>query len=262
MKNRYNLIGLAALLIAVCSCTSPVQELSSFWDGHDFRSLKEFDNIKAAEDKFDRYIDLLNKVSYEDAVENMNHFLDSAALDTVAYMVWSGWFEPFLHAQQSPYRNDRLFTAWLDRVLEDQIIDDEGMMNHLAYMRKVIEKNTVGSTLEDICVCNESGEEFMLSELLGQKTLILMVDANCPSCLSSLEENAEKPRNSGKVALLVGGTHLHLANIRRQLPESVLENWTLVCVSRKELEGRLYDLYNLPARLIVSENGKIVKSYH
>lgn len=262
MNKKNSIVWIAAVLFAVGSCTSPVQELSSFWKDHNFRSLDAFDDIKAAEDKFDNYINLLNQVSYEEAVKSMNHFLDSAALDTIAYMVWSGWFEPFLHAQQSPYKNDALFAAWLDRVLVDRVIDDEYMMNHLEQMRKVIETNTIGSKLRDVSLRDGSGEELMLAELIKGKTLILLVDANCPSCLSSLEENANKYKRTELVAVLVGGSILHIENIKSQLSESLINNWTFTCASRSSLEASAYDLYNLPTRILVSSNGEIIKSYH
>ena len=83
-------------------------------------------------------------------VANLRSFLDSAARNTVAYMVWSGWFEPYLHSTQSPYKNDDLYLVWLDMVLEDKEIDDGGMLEHLEQMRAVLEKNKIGSTLEDV----------------------------------------------------------------------------------------------------------------
>ena len=91
------------------SCPSPEKELSGYWEGHDFQTREGFSDIDAAEDKFDGFISLLGQVQHETAVTEMTEFLDSAAQNVVAYMVWAGWFEPFLHAKESPYRNDSLF---------------------------------------------------------------------------------------------------------------------------------------------------------
>ena len=250
------------VLAAVCSCASPAQELSTYWDGHDFSSLDGFSDIKAAEDKFDGYIDLLSKVPHEEAVANLRSFLDSAAQNVVAYMVWSGWFEPYFHANQSPYKNDELFVAWLDKVLEDNVIDDGGMMEHLSQMRAVMEKNQEGSPIEDVCLRDCTGSEFMLSEIIEKESLILLVDANCPSCISSLEENIKEYNNVNLIAVLVEGGSFHIQNIRQQLPEDVVEKWTLVCCSNRRLEEASYDVSNLPTRLVVSADGTIVKSYH
>lgn len=253
---------IAATLVAVCSCADNVQELTIYWEGHDFTSLDGFSNIKTAEEKFDGYVDLLCKVSYNDAVVNLRTFLDSASQNTVAYMVWSGWFEPYLHANLSPYKNDRLFTAWLDMVLEDKVIDDGGMMEHLHYLRGVMDKNQVGSTMEDVRLRDCNGDEFMLSEIIEKKSMILLVDANCPSCLSSLEENVHEYKDANLIAVLVEGGSYHIQNIRRQISEDILEKWTLVCGSKSRLEEAAYDTSNLPTRLLVSADGEIIKSYH
>ena len=260
------LAGAVAVIAAVCSCASPAQELSSYWNGHDFRTLDGFDDIDAAQNKFDGYIDLLSRVPYDVAVENMTEFLDSAAQNVVGYMVWAGWFEPFLHALQSPYRNDALFVAWLDKVLEDKVIDDGAMMEHLQHMRLMMDRNTVGSVPQDVVLRNEDGEEFMLSsELGGRSALMLFVDADCPSCLQALEENADE--YAGKdvrlLAVLVNGSRFHLENIRKQLSEDILGPWTFACVSARRLEqDGLYDTSLLPFRMLVSSDGKIEKSYH
>ena len=261
MSSKYRILVVAAIF-AVCSCVNHALELSTYWAGHDFKTLDGFENIDEAEDKFDGYINLLNKVPYDVAVQNMTEFLDSAAQNVVGYMVWSGWFEPFLHAQQSPYKNDALFVAYLDKVLEDNVIDDGAMMEHLQMMRLVVDKNKVGATLEEVAVRDSNGDEFMLSEYIQKKTMIMLVDANCPSCLKSLEENVNVYRDANLIALLVGGGDFHLQNIRRQVPEDILEKWTLVCVSQRRLEDALYDISLLPIRLLVSSNGEIIKSYH
>lgn len=250
-------------LATVCSCADKAQELSTYWEGHDFQSLDSFDNIRDAEDKFEGYIKLLNKTSHKNAVIHMNSFLDSAAQNTVAYMVWSSWFEPYLHALQSPYKNNELFISWLDKVLEDKVIDDDGMMERLAQMRKMVDKNTVGSKLQDVVVRDEDGKEFMISELIGKKMLLLFVDADCPSCLESLAENSKKYKGTKLVAVLVGGSQMHLENIKKRLPETILNEWILVCGSQRKMETEgLYDLTYLPSRLLVSAKGNIIKSYH
>lgn len=252
---------LAAVFAVGCSSAAS-EKLSSYWEGYDFTSLDGFSDIDEAEDKFDGYIDLLSKVPHEVAVAEMTSFLDSAAQNVVGYMVWSGWFEPYFHSPQSPYKNDELFVAWLDKVLVDNVIDDGSMMEHLLYMRNVMDVNRIGSTLADLTVRDSNSEEFQLSEFLQKKTMILLVDANCPSCLESLEENVSAYRDANLIAVLVGGGNLHLQNIRRQVAEDILEKWTLLCVSQRRLEDSLYDTSILPTRLLVSENGEIIKSYH
>lgn len=262
MKYNIWLVWVAAALAAGCSCAGTAQELSTYWEDHDFTSLDGFDDIDAAEDKFDGYIALLTKVPHETAVSEMTEFMDSASQNVVAYMVWSGWFEPFLHALQSPYRNDELFVAWLDKVLKDNIIDDGYMMEHLASLRQMMTVNREGMQPQEVTLKNEDGVEFQLSDLKGESTLLLFVDADCPSCLSSLSENVKEHKDRKLVAILVNGSQYHMSNIRAQLPEEVLAHWTFAYCpqGRLETEG-LYDTSLLPFRMLVNPEWIIEKSY-
>ena len=286
MKYNIWLVWVAAALAAGCSCVDrkSAQELSAsnelqsdapvkvvdttalatYWDGHDFTSLDAFEDIDVAEDKFDGYIELLTAVSHENAVADMTHFLDSAAQNVVAYMVWSSWFEPYLHAKESPYCNDALFVAWLDKVLADQVIDDGAQMEHLAMMRQLMNVNRAGMIPQDMQLFAEDGAECQLSDFAGQRTLILFVDADCPSCLDGLKVNAEeyKGTDTKLLAVLANGSSYHLGNIRKQLPDEVTDKWTFVYKSALSLEtDGLYDTSLLPFRMLVSADWKIEKSY-
>lgn len=262
MKYNIWLVWVAAALAAGCSCAGTAQELSTYWEDHDFTSLDGFDDIDAAEDKFDGYIALLTKVPHETAVAEMTEFMDSASQNVVAYMVWSGWFEPFLHALQSPYRNDELFVAWLDKVLADNIIDDGYMMEHLASLRQMMTVNREGMQPQEVTLKNEDGVEFMLSDLKGESTLLLFVDADCPSCLQALSDNVGEHKDRRLVAVLVNGSPYHMSNIRKQLSEEVLAPWTFAYCpqGRLETEG-LYDTSLLPFRMLVNPEWIIEKSY-
>ena len=255
---------LATVLIAVGSCVNPAQELSTYWNGHDFSSLDGFDDIDAAEDRFDGYIDLLSRVPFEVAAENMKAFLDSAARDTVAYMVWASWFEPYLHSPASPYRNDELFAVWLDRTLEDKVVDAH-LLERLQQMKDVMGLNVVGQEAADVLLKDSEGSEFSISGLKGQRTLLMLLDANCPSCLNYLTENLKEygRKDIRLVAVLVNGSPMHIENISSRLSADVLERWVLSWCPGREIErGEVYDLTLIPSRIMLDEENVIEKLYY
>ena len=63
MKYYIWLVWVAAALAAGCSCAGPAQELSTYWEEHDFTSLDGFDDIDAAEDKFDGYAAVIRQLT-------------------------------------------------------------------------------------------------------------------------------------------------------------------------------------------------------
>ena len=84
MKFRLWLLWVAAVLAAGCSCAEKkAQELSAYWNGHDFTTLDAFEDIDAAEDKFDGFIDLY--VHDIDDLENlMKRLKNIKGLESVA----------------------------------------------------------------------------------------------------------------------------------------------------------------------------------
>ena len=97
----YLLVWVAAIISAVCSCASPAQELSSYWEEYDFESMEAFQDIESAEEMFEGYVSLLGKVPEDVASASINEFLDSAARNQVAYIIWAGWIEAYLHTLDS-----------------------------------------------------------------------------------------------------------------------------------------------------------------
>ena len=258
------LVMVAVSLTAFSSCVNPAQELSAYWNGHDFGSLDGFDDIDAAEEKFDGYIDLLNRVPADVASEHMHAFLDSAARDTVAYMVWASWFEPYLHSPESPYRNDELFSVWLGRVLQDRILDDY-TMEHLQQIKDVQFLNVIGETAADVLLTDAEGTEYRISGFKGHRTLLMLLDANCPSCLDYLTENLKEygRQDIRLVAILVNGSPMHIRNVSSHLSDDIISRWLLTwCPGREIEDGQVYDLTLIPSKIIINEDGIVERSYH
>ena len=255
MKSAFITMAVAAGIAAAVSCSRPGKKLASYWNGHDFSSTETFKDIKAAEDTFEGFIDLLVHSPYEVSVPVLNEFLDSAAGNPVAYTLWSGWFEPYLHLLESPYRNDSLFTVWLDRTIADKVLDDY-MMEHLLDMRKVNGQNRPGMPASDVLLRDATGMEFRLSELKGEKIMLCLLDANCPSCIQTMNTVAGSAGAAGMrlVSVLVYGNETVLGRVAA----SVSPEWTVTYCPGREIEDwECFDLSLLPYCIVVGENGLV-----
>lgn len=255
---------MAALVVAMCSCASPAQELSTYWDGHDFTSVEGFSDIEMAEKKFEGYIDLLNKAPHDVAVAEMEEFLDSAALNEVAYMVWTGWFEAYLHILESPYNNEPLFQAWLTKVVSDKVVDDY-LLDHLLQIKKVSGLNAVGTRPSDIMLRDAEGKDFLISDLKGKPALLLFFNGGCRSCADYISETYKeyKRQNVRLVAVLLNASPEMLSAISETIPEEIASRWTLAwCPGREIEDGQTYDLTLVPSRILIASDGLVKKSYH
>ena len=135
-------------------------------------------------------------------------------------------------------------------------------MEHLASLRQMMTVNREGMQPQEVTLKNEEGVEFQLSDLKGESTLLLFVDADCPSCLQALSDNVGEHKDRRLVAVLVNGSQYHMSNIRAQLPEEVLAQWTFAYCpqGRLETEG-LYDTSLMPFRILVTPEWLIEKTY-
>jgi len=251
-------------LVAVSSCVDPAQELSAYWEGHDFRSFESFKDITAAEKTFEGYISLLEKVPEEVAVPAMYDFLDSAALNKVAYTIWAGWFEAYLHILESPYNNEPLFQAWLEKVISDKVAEDY-ILDHLIQIKKVSGLNAVGTQPSDVMLRDMDGKDFMISGLKGKQTLLLFFNGGCKSCADHMSHIYEeyKDKDTRLVAVLLNADPVILSMVKNTIPEDVLERWTLSwCPGREIEDGQTYDLTLFPSRLLLDSAGIVEKSYH
>lgn len=258
------LLWVAATVVAAGSCSDVEQELSSYWDGYDFRSVEAFYQIDEAEKTFEGYVRLLEKVPADVAETHMYEFLDSAALNQVAYILWAGWFEAYLHVVESPYRNDVLFRSWLDKVISDNLLDDF-MMARLVKIKEVSGLNAVGMTPSDLSLRDADGNGFRISDLKGERTLLLFLDGGCRSCMEYLTEIYREYRRQDVrlVAVLLNASEDILTRVLDSLPEDVASRWTLSwCPGREIEDGKGYDLTMIPSRILVSPDGLIEKSYH
>lgn len=258
------LIGIAAIFAVVSSCVNPIRELSSYWDGYDFSSIDGFDDIDVAEEKFDGFIDLLSRVPFEEASETMLAFLDSASRNEVGYMVWATWFESYLHHLASPYRNDELFSIWLDKVFKDGILD-EHTMKHLRQIKNVMDLNVVGQPAADVVLMDVDSTKYSISDFKGRRTLLLLLDANCPSCLDYLTENLKEygKKDVTLVAVMINGSPMHIKSVSKSLHDDVLKYWKLLFCPGREIEnGEVYDLTQVPYRMILAPDGKVERIFY
>lgn len=258
------LVMVAAFLTAVSSCVNPAQELSTYWDGHDFRSTESFQDIKSAEKTFEGYISLLEKVPMETAVPAMYEFLDSAALNKVAYTIWAGWFEAYLHILESPYNNEPLFQAWLDKVTSDKVLDYY-IMDHLMQIKQVSGLNQVGSAPSDVMLRDIEGNSFMISDLKGKETLLLFFNGGCRSCADHMTEICKEYRKKDVrlIAVMINADPRILIQVEKTIPQEVLSRWTLTwCPGREIEDGQVYDLTLFPSKILLNPDGTIAKSHH
>lgn len=259
---KHNILApvLSVLSAVLClSCVSPERRLETFWGGHDFGSLDGFDDIGSAEDRFGDYIRLLEKARPETAEESLLAFLDSASRQRVAYTIWAGWIEGWLHAVDSPCRDDRLYASALKKIVSDNVIDPY-LMEGFKQSLSVLDKAFAGAPAPDVCLRTADGADFSLPSLAPERVLLCLLDAGCSYCTAILERSDKDcpDRDLTRMALFVNATPDVLTGLREALPEGWTAAW---CPGRKIENGGVFDLTMIPSRIIIGHDAHIEKTY-
>ena len=250
----------AVMLTMLClSCVGPERRLETFWNGHDFGSLDGFDDIGSAEDRFGDYIRLLERVRPEAAEKSLLAFLDSASRRSVAYTIWAGWLEGWLHAVDSPCRDDRLYASALKKIVSDNVIDPY-LMEGFRQSLSVVGNASVGAPAPDVCLKTADGADFRIADFAPERVLVCLLDAGCSYCTALLERSDRDcpEENLTRVAVFVNATPDVLDGLRDALPQGWIASW---CPGREIESGEVFDLTMIPSRILVGSDAHIEKTY-
>lgn len=250
--NHSHIIAAAAVLL-FAGCGGP--SLEHYWDDYDFSSQKGLEPIEAAQERFGKYIELLEKTDTATAAASIRDFLDWAAADTVSYFVYSDLFVSALYPLDSPYRNVELLRVYLrkaiaDRIALDYLRFDEGEMLRKSYL------NLPGSTAEDgLLIFADGGSGSVLEEAAksSRTRLILVGQAGCRSCVEHMKDIARKTTGRIRLLAVVQDSWRGEAEwLREQLPDS----WTVAVAGESFLNNYDFDL--APVSYILNRKGKVI----
>lgn len=261
MKIRPILFIFLATAALCTACADNRSKLERFWDGYDFASTAPLDDIGAARKRFEKYVALLEKAPEEDARRSIEDFIKSTSRNEVSLYVYSEWFETYLYALESPYRNEKLFDAFMGAILAEGGLNDDEKVR-FEYLRRLSGRNKEGTAAEDFVMCDAEGNTFELSAGNGERRLLLFLDTECPSCL----ETAQKAAGSAKVRRAVENGTLRLYAVAKEYDKASFDlfrskvggAWMVVYNPDGELiKKELYDMALTPSFYLIAPDGKV-----
>lgn len=176
MRRSVLYIAVVAVLLGACRERPSV---ASYWAS---RSL-DISDIRASEEEFAEFAELAVSAPVEDAIAGIDLLLDRVSSQPVTYYVYSQWLFEGFGSLLSPCHSDTLFVYAADRIVSEGIMD--------GYERELF------LTRREYCLHNRVGmradipriydREYKISNVpLVQKTLFLVVDQACPSCVDAM----------------------------------------------------------------------------
>lgn len=233
---RSFVLALAATAAIISGCRDNTG-VRGYWSSREL----DIDNYATAEEEFTDFVELAYAAPQKDAFAAVDMLLKKARKDDVTYLVYADLILKGFSSIGSPCRSCPIFIHAADNMLSHGI--PSGDMT-IRYQKR-----------RELCMHNGVGDIAELPDLIGsskpdpcRRTVILIVDQDCPSCLQSMERfSSEKWEGTALVALCYG---------HGPLPES--PGWECYTMSRQQ---GLIDTREAPLFYVISPEGKVEISY-
>lgn len=163
----------SALFLAACQG----QGLANYWNEEGI----DYSDVQAAQDRFATFAELAVRAEEAEAETALDRLFDKLLDDEVAYYLYTDWMDAAFYNPLSPCRNAFLYGKVVERMVSDGVIP----MNEYEFsQRKLrwINYNREGSvaTVPEV-------------DLDGRRTLVLLLDLDCPTCMESLNKISGDP---------------------------------------------------------------------
>lgn len=207
--------------------------LRSFWNTHSI----DYSDISAAQDQFAAFAELAVAGPEDDALSAIDALFDKLKEDTVAYYIYTNWMDGAFYNIFSPCRNYVMYSKAVDRIVADAILSQDEC-EPFRQKREWLSYNLEGqkATVPGI--------------VLGQSSVVLVLDQGCPSCHEALRSLAQKEE---------WANYRHIAVCCGYGPAPSVPGWEYV---EPENASAVFDPRMTPVYFVVAADGTVEITYH
>ncbi|MBO4434077.1 MAG: DUF5106 domain-containing protein [Bacteroidales bacterium] len=233
MRRAALILAASAAIISGCRDNSGIR---GYWSSREL----DIDNYDAAEEEFADFVELAVQAPEADANAAVDRLLKKARKDEVTYLIYADWIIRGFSSIASPCQSCGIFVHAADKVISQDIAHGETLERYR--LRR------------EVCLHNRVGDKAELPSLkdstlaIEGRTLVLVVDQDCPSCRESMKRfDSPKWEGTSKIALCYG---------YGRLPEEA--GW--LC-RRILTEQSIIDIREAPFFYVISPDGTVEISY-
>lgn len=207
--------------------------IRGFWETQGI----DYSDVDAARNRFASFAEKAVHAPMEEACAELDVLFDLLKEDELAYYLYTGWMDGAFYSPLSPCRNADLYGKFIERVVADGVLSPN---EYEPYLRQ-----------NEWMGYNREGEDAVIPGVVldGRRTLVLLLDPQCPSCRNALSTLAESPQWKGL-------RHLAVVCGYGSLPD--VEGWEFVF---PENAATVFDPHLTPVYFVVSADGKVEIPY-
>lgn len=219
------------------------------------------EDFTAAEERFITWTELLQEADSVACRQAVEEFEELMVTDQVCYYIWSEWAQLYLYGVWSPTRNTTAYGMLLERVMADERLADLDKES-LPRLMGILGHNQVGDQAQNFPFYDSEERAGELTDYLGRRVLLMIIDTTCPSCLDIMQE----VESCGAIMSAVADGQMELVVISLGVtPEALLPllmekrdtPWQIFCSGRSTLEAAYYDTAAAPFMLLLGPDGRV-----
>lgn len=239
--------------------------LQHYWDAFDFTDTLLLARKDITEQAFANLLALLLEPSTTDSllVQSIDNLCRGMECEDYARKLFMQMAEDYLYQSGSPYYNDRIYAAFLQRMLKSTCLDADTKTS-LRFYLDLIQRNNPGDKASAFTYFLPDGRKGNLNqtEVRGDYLLLVFYDPECSGCHAVLKEMISDNRLqqdvlSGRLTVLAVYTEGNEEVWHSALPD-MPQNWIL-CQDKMQIRDQaLYDIKAMPSLYLLDSDKKVL----
>lgn len=188
-----------------------------YWDNFDFTDTSYIHLPEITEQAYVDFLDVANHSPMQSAYEGVKKLMTNAEKDKKVFNYFVSLADKYLYDPNSPFRNEELYIAVLETMLESNHLEDVEKTRP-QYRLNLAQKNRLGTKALNFTYTTQSGKQGSLYDFSTEYILVYINNPGCHAC----GEITEGLKQSRIVEYLLSEKRITILCI---YPDEDLEEW-------------------------------------
>lgn len=233
-----------------------------YWDNFDFNDTTYINKPDITEQAFVDYIDILPYTEFSAMVSSVKYTLSGAQANEDMFTYFMDLFEKYLYDPNSPMRNEEIYIAALEYIIESPQIDEPNKIRPRSQFEQ-LNKNRPGQIAFDFVYTLANGNRGSMHQIKSEYLIIFFNNPGCPACKSIQTGLEQSPvilrmQEIGRLkifAMYVDREIDEWQQYQTTIPKQWINGYDASFVIRDE---NLYDLRAIPNIYLLDKDKRVI----
>ncbi len=235
---------------------------ANYWKNFDFSNTGFLKDMESISGIYIDYMDLLARIEENKAADCLKKLIRAAEKNTEIFDFFYTMSEQYLYHPNSPYRNEELYIALLEEIVNSRNLSHEQKARP-EFQLKIALRNRVGTKAADFVYLTKEGRKSRLYSVKSTYLLLYFYNPDCDACRIMTEELKDASviselilKNILKIIAVYPDRDIKAwKNHLKEFPE----DWTVAYEESHSLnENKIYDLKAMPTLYLLDSDKNVL----